>query len=432
MSSDKLKLNADAILGLESAFVKLPFEQLRKANRKAQKHTEKEIGNVVTAISDLAKGKGPADPLKALDTYADRLRKLRRKLNELREEEALYVDQVRTRLAHQQALAHIKTQDDPAYASWSHVRLQRLLLDYLLRQGFLESATLLAKGAPPAAATSAGDDPMDTDPPSSGGMVTAGDAKPVSKRLPLEHFADLDFFRQARKIEVALEARRCTEALAWCADNKTALRKQKSTLEFNLRLQEFIDLAAARKLAPALEYAKSHLAPFADTHMASIQQALALLAFPPATQCEPYRSLYDGDARWAALRQQFRADNFALHALPPQSALESTLQAGLSVLKTAQCGRAEDCSANCPVCVAGTYHELARGLPLGHQVNSTYVCRITGALMNEDNPPMVTPDGYVYSRKAVADMAAKNHGMFKCPRTGKVYQARELKKMYLT
>ena len=39
--------------------------------------------------------------------------------------------------------------------------------------------------------------------------------------------------------------------------------------------------------------------------------------------------------------------------------------------------------------------------------------------MNEHNPPMVLPNGYVYSEKAVQDMAARSEGMFTCPKTGK-------------
>ena len=39
--------------------------------------------------------------------------------------------------------------------------------------------------------------------------------------------------------------------------------------------------------------------------------------------------------------------------------------------------------------------------------------------MNEDNPPMVAPNGAVYSETAVCKIAAQNNGMFKNPESGK-------------
>ena len=51
-------------------------------------------------------------------------------------------------------------------------------------------------------------------------------------------------------------------------------------------------------------------------------------------------------------------------------------------------------------------------------MHSKLICAITRDLMNEHNPPMVLPNGAVYSQKAVQMMAAKNHGIFTCPKTG--------------
>ena len=42
--------------------------------------------------------------------------------------------------------------------------------------------------------------------------------------------------------------------------------------------------------------------------------------------------------------------------------------------------------------------------------------------MNEDNPPMVAPNGAVFSEKAVNQIATQNNGMFKNPETGTCVQ----------
>lgn len=102
-------------------------------------------------------------------------------------------------------------------------------------------------------------------------------------------------------------------------------------------------------------------------------------------------------SRWLELIDQFRADNYALCSLTSHPLLSITLQAGLSALKTPQCYEHENKNVNCPICDNKTLGSLAEKLPLSHHVNSTIVCRISGKIMNEDNPPMLLPNGRVYS-----------------------------------
>lgn len=110
------------------------------------------------------------------------------------------------------------------------------------------------------------------------------------------------------RIERALFRHSCTEAIAWCSENKTALRKIRvshelrhpvpdtsisetlqSTLEFELRLQEYIEFARARKTQEAIAYARKYLVPWQETHLEQITQAMALLAIQPSTTCGQYK-----------------------------------------------------------------------------------------------------------------------------------------------
>lgn len=204
----------------------------------------------------------------------------------------------------------------------------------------------------------------------------------------------------------------------------------KSTLEFNLRMQEYIELVRAKRYTEAMSYLRKHLAVHSDTHLPEIQQASGLLAFGPLTSCGPYKRLYD-ISRWNSLVTQFRKDNCSLHSLTGHPLLAITLSAGLSALKTAQCYQDGNKNLNCPVC-SETLGELAKALPLSHHVNSTIVCRITGEIMDEDNPPMALPNGMVYSAKALHDMAARGHGKVTCPRTLETYEDKEARKVYIS
>ncbi|KAJ1515683.1 hypothetical protein HMI54_011888 [Coelomomyces lativittatus] len=319
-------------------------------------------------------------------------------MKDLKNEETLYAEKTQARFIHLTELSTMKVLDSPEFVKWIGIRTNRLVLDYLFREGYLELSERMVK------------------------------------IHHLEDFADTEFFSQAKKIENSLKLKSCTECLAWCADNKTNLKKIKSNLEFNLRLQEFIELARSRQLSQCLDYAQTYLSNWAvdTTTMEHMQPVLGCIAFHPSTYCEPYHGLY-AVHRWDALVIQFRHDNFLIHSLPPVSSFELTLQAGLSALKTVNCLQTS-CNkghSNCPVC-SDPFKILAEKLPLGHHVNSSYVCYISGDVMDENNPPMVTPEGYVYSLKAVQEMASQCNGEFKCPRTQASFPLKKLKKMYLT
>ena len=105
----------------------------------------------------------------------------------------------------------------------------------------------------------------------------------------MKEFVDLELFAQSRRIENAIKTHSCQEALSWCNENKSALKKLKSNLEFNLRFQEYVELIRVRKLKEAIVYAKKWLTPMSDVHLKEIQQGMALLAFPPHTQCGIYK-----------------------------------------------------------------------------------------------------------------------------------------------
>ena len=63
----------------------------------------------------------------------------------------------------------------------------------------------------------------------------------------------------------------------------------------------------------------------------------------------------------------------------------------------------------CPVCQP-TLNTLAMSLPYAHCSQSRLVCNITGMPLNENNHPMMLPNGYVYGEQALEVQARKNEG----------------------
>ena len=111
----------------------------------------------------------------------------------------------------------------------------------------------------------------------------------------------------------------------------------------------------------------------------------------------PTQRLYD-PSRWDSLVRAFRLAVYNLNSLPTEPLLNLALYAGLASLKLPSCYDASCKNVDCPVCDPDL-GVLAQEVPSSHHVNSTIVCQISGKIMNEDNPPMAFPNGYVYSRE---------------------------------
>lgn len=242
-------------------------------------------------------------------------------------------------------------------------------------------------------------------------------------------FSDSELFQQLDEIVRHLNEHSTSECLLWCFENRAHLKKNSSPLEFFLRRQTYIEHARKRDLTIAITYAKRFFPAWIDLYKKEIEQVMALLAISPETEVEPYRSLYD-IGRWDDLTALFKKEYLELHALPLKPQLVANIQAGLASLKTPLCGRPNDSNINCPVCVP-PYSDLALGLPFSHHENSSIVCRISGQVMNENNPAMVLPNGRVYSLNALQELASKHQGKVTCPQTHQTFEISEAKKIFV-
>ncbi|KAJ3330582.1 GID complex subunit containing RING finger motif [Blyttiomyces sp. JEL0837] len=394
------RINTDGLIALEQPLIKVPLEQFKKSFKSSQKNLEKDIGSVNTGIDSMI-GKikeGTAtetDAIKSLDGILLKLNNLKRKLEDTKKEESHFLGRTRARFDHLNELSSILSAESHAYVRWSKVRLDRILVDYMLRQGFFASAEKIA----------------------------------VESKI--EHLVDIELFSQSQRIEEALRQESCAECLKWCKENSSGLKKIKSNLEFNLRLQEYVELIRDRKLQEAIQYLRKWLTPNADVHIKEIQTASALLAFDVSTSCQRYKSLFSA-TRWLDLIDQFRRENCTLNNLASQPLIRTSLQAGLAALKTPMCYQPDNQNVNCPVCQTDIYGTLAVKLPNAHHPNSCLVCRWSGQLMNEDNPPMVLPNGYVYSFKALEEKAARNDGIIYCERSDTQYHISQVRKAFIS
>lgn len=362
---------------------------------------DREVSHVQTAVTDLEKYlQGQTAPpttigliTEALSNVVDKLKVLKRKAEESIADELDAAEVCKKRLDHLKEYC-TKSSSDAVIQQWKKKRLDRMLVDHFLRSGYYDSAVKLALHS------------------------------------EIENLTNIDLFLVSREVEESLANHETSRCLTWCYDNKSKLRKIKSTLEFNLRQQEFIELVRQKRLLDAVKHAKKYFSAFEEAQKGDFQHVMGLLAFRPDTNIEPYKSYFDV-SRWNSLIDQFRSENFKLYQLSQTSVFSVTLQAGLSALKTPQCYKKNgERNSDCPVC-SDLLNKLATSLPCAHCSQSRLVCYISGEPLNEHNQPLVLPNGNVYGENALRNMARENNGKIICPRTKEVFEMKDAEKVYV-
>ncbi|KAL5114527.1 GID complex subunit containing RING finger motif [Pleosporales sp. CAS-2024a] len=387
------KLTAESHLLLASRhdqpLLRMPYELSRRNFKNAQRVIEHSAASMTASLASATKAaanaSAPDAALVSLDALISKMQGLERKLQGLHEEEMRIHQSAKARLQHLQDLYQVSSLVDVKYDDWSRTRLSRLLVDYLLREGYAESAAHLAQ----------------------------------SKGI--QDLVDVDAFVACHKIERSLREGMSTSlALDWCKEHSKELKKSGSILEFELRLQQYVELVrqgheagmsnmdgmesdgmhgvniggggGELKLVQAKEHAKKYLSMSGDPDL--FRRAACLLAYKPWDDVEPYVSLYS-PSRWAHLAKTFVSTHHSLYSLPPRPLLHVALSAGLSALKTPACHSAyTSSSANaassttsvCPIC-STELNELARNVPYAHHTKSIV-----------KNDPVVLPNGRIYGQ----------------------------------
>lgn len=380
----------------EYGTLKVPYEMLNKRFRIAQKTLDREVHTLNGCFKEIedrcsttTSNPSSNEVVSMLDGVIDRLRSAKRKATDAIEKEEFSSNLCKRRVQ------HLKQHASPiqsVVAEWKTTRFYRMVVDHLLHCGFYDTALKLAR------------------------------------ECGITDLVNADVFITAREVEQSLEKKDLGSCLNWCHDNRSRLRKLKSNLEFTLHLQQFIELVRGNDLMGAVRHARKFFANAEiNNQFDEVKQVMGLLVFNSSPHLSPYKELMS-ENRWKLIKEQFRYENYRLHQLGELSIFKVTLQAGLSGLKTHQCYDKTSKSLECPVC-SPVFNKLADPLPFAHCAQSRIVCCITGDLMNENNHPMMLPNGYVYGEKGLRKIA--NDGYVMCPRSNKMYNLSSAQKLYV-
>lgn len=125
--------------------LRVPAEALAQACRKRHKQVEKELESTLGAVRD-ALSSGESLPAASVDGLVKRLQGLKRKVEDGQAQEEELLQRCRMRLEYVQTMQQRDASPEEREAVRTE-RLQRLVADYLLREGYDDSARHLAQQA---------------------------------------------------------------------------------------------------------------------------------------------------------------------------------------------------------------------------------------------------------------------------------------------
>lgn len=332
----------------------MPYEILNKKFRIAQKTLDREFSQFQNTAAELENELNQGTPptagtiTKLLGNVVERLQAMKRKAEECISDELSAGYVCKRRLEHlKQSVQSTEMETDAeenessirvaATNQFKKMRIDRMLVEHFLCLGYYETAEMLAN------------------------------------RSGIRDLTNIDIFATSREVERDLAAHRTGKCILWCNDNKSKLKKINSTIEFQVRVQEFVELIREDRRLEAVRHAQKYFPAFEQEQLKEIRECMALLAFSVSTEIEKYQKLFNPD-RWNELVLKFRLENYRIFQLPTQSVLGVTVQAGLSALKTPQCYSQSSKNSNCPVCQQNI-NDLGEPLPFAHCAQSRLICR---------------------------------------------------------
>eukprot|EP01147_Barroeca_monosierra_P003881 gene3881-6371_t len=329
---------------LEHPFLKVPLDEVVRISKSCQKLIDSEIVSISKSFDEVISKQESAENIDLrLQSFYQRLESLEQRLHDIKqaEEHVLRVCSMRSRhLKDVESMRFDKCnslkvyllRSDELYSLdlWKQTRVSRLLIDYLIRKGFYDTAEQLTNV------------PM------------------------LRDLIDLRPFQEMKSLEASIRRKDFDPVFAWYSKHEQRLKKMGSTLKYRLHLHIFIERFQDVKPIDALSYSHSHLQGCSKEQLSEISTLINLLLCS-CSESEKQRGL-NSEERLEDLIQQVRHNNFALHGMTAQSVFETTLQ-------IVDMGK------------------LAHGLPLACHKSSRLFCRISGEKMDEHNPPYMLPNG---------------------------------------
>ncbi|XP_077250005.1 protein RMD5 homolog [Tasmannia lanceolata] len=244
------------------------------------------------------------------------------------------------------------------------------------------------------------------------GLFDLGDCF-ITEAIETEAMALKSPFLEMYQILEAMKSRNLKPALIWTATQRDRLFQYGSTLEFKLHRLQFVEILQKGSRNEALKYAKTHLAPFASSHMVEIQKLMACLLWIGRLDHSPYAEFLS-PTHWESLAEEVTREFCSLLGQSYNSPLSVAIDAGIQGLPTllklanVMAAKKKEWQA---------MKQLPVPVDLGKefQFHSIFVCPVSRDQGSEENPPMLMPCGHVLCKQSIVKLSKSSTRTFKCP-----------------
>ncbi|EDO18285.1 hypothetical protein Kpol_1039p34 [Vanderwaltozyma polyspora DSM 70294] len=377
--------STDFHIKLNEQSFKIPTRLLKKNNLQLSSLIEsetKELQGEFLELQKLMNANNLQDDKLALAKMNDIIKNVdmfEKKLNKKINEEMELLNRIQTRINFFEDLESAKNSgNESILITWYQKYTNVLIGDYLTRNSSINNTG--ANGALPSINMDEEDDIWNT------GTI-------FLKQQHLEKLLDYDILINANKISKALTENHDLQPLfTWIQENKHYLSRRSCTLNFDARLQEYIQLLRLGKKHEAIYCFQTYLIPFISTNLEDLKRAAGLLLShcsnkmeinvftEEESECPPafntldniygyffhkevprklsekpsnkpdqkislcldspktnfHSSLFD-DNRWAALNEAFLEEYYKMYGISHNDPLLIYLSLGISTLKTRDC-----------------------------------------------------------------------------------------------
>lgn len=187
----------DDLKTIEHSTLKVPYESLNKQYRNVQKSIDRDCSSLSQAMSQVDKASKSAssdqsinrsDLINSMTNLVEKLRLIKKRSNDLRDDEKDLLELIKKRVNNLKEHESC-TQNQLVNKNYRKLRLDRILIDYFLRNGFYNTAQLLAS------------------------------------KNDLQYMTNMDIFMLEKEVVESLNNRETSKCLNWCNENKSKLKK---------------------------------------------------------------------------------------------------------------------------------------------------------------------------------------------------------------
>jgi macrophage erythroblast attacher len=370
-----------ASFNTEFSYLRAPYEELSSSFRTNKRKIEKELSFCLSHIKNMHKNSNNIDRHQAvgsIEGLCSRVKGFKEKMLDLYEEEDKWV---------QICEARINSLYSP---NSSKTKIIRHLADHYYRQ----DKDLIANS--------------------------------ISAKAQIEPMTEYFFFTKFKKIQEDMLKKDLGSALDWCDSHKSKLKKLSSPLEFDLKLQKFIEFIRSQNFCGGILYARTNLSKFPQ-YQKEIQKAMMLLAVSNRPEDFSEYQLLLSDSKWNELIQLVHKEMLRVYSMSAESVFNVVLRAGFLALKHPLC-QTSDKVDGCPLCNPNI-QALAVHIHYACQSHTSMICRILNVVMDENNPPVALPNGQTYSEQGIKTITQDQK--ITCPVTGAVFNTKQVFKLFV-